>query len=291
MLEKLKELLILLDFSGKSPNLRILNNNNYKSIVSFIISIIIIIVSIIFVIDSAIDYMNQQPIISYYKSIDNNTNKTFDISDSFIIFKLKYSSQCIEENYKEKRIDFFHSNNPLNFKRFELENCELGKNIDLKYKEIIEDFERKNHIKINEYLCPNFRNEKISLYDIKSNSGYLKLNIMKDYKFNCSTNFPSYEVSIITESDIINHNNKKNPYFPSYHNEKVYINENTDLIQIHYNYNYIKYESDIGLFFQRNFHNDLITFSDIEYSYDVSDNPKNLAISIDFKFNSNKYDY
>ena len=58
MLEKLKELLILLDFAGKSPNLRILNNNNYKSIVSFIISIIIIIISIIFVIDSAIDYMN-----------------------------------------------------------------------------------------------------------------------------------------------------------------------------------------------------------------------------------------
>ena len=99
MLEKLKELLILLDFSGKSPNLRILNNNNYKSIVSFIISIIIIIISIIFVIDSAIDYMNQQPIISYYKSIDNNTNKTFEISDSFLMFKFFFLSDCLREDY------------------------------------------------------------------------------------------------------------------------------------------------------------------------------------------------
>ena len=291
MFRKFEKLLFLFDFSGPSTYLRILNNKNYKSFISSIISIIIIITSISFTIYSLIDFLNQNPMVSYYKSIDNNINKTFVISDSLIIFKLKYLSQCIEENYKEKRIDFFHSNNPLNFKRFELEICELGKNIDLKYKEIIEDFERKNHIKINGYLCPNFRNEKISLYDIKSNSGYLKLKIRKDFKFNCSTNFPSFEVSIITESDIINHNNKKNPYFPSYHNEKVYINENTDLIQIHYNYNYIKYESDIGLFFQRNIHHDLITFSDIEYSYDVSDNPKNLAISIDFKFNSNKYDY
>ena len=101
MLEKLKELLILLDFSGKSPNLRILNNNNYKSIVSFIISIIIIIISIIFVIDSAIDYMNQQPIISYYKSIDNNTNKTFEISDSFLMFKFSFLSDCLREDYQE----------------------------------------------------------------------------------------------------------------------------------------------------------------------------------------------
>ena len=64
MFEKLEKLLFLLDFAGTSPNLRILNNNNYKSIISSIISIIIIIISIFFTIFSFIDYLNQNPIIS-----------------------------------------------------------------------------------------------------------------------------------------------------------------------------------------------------------------------------------
>ena len=127
MFRKFEKLLFLLDFSGPSPYLRILNNKNYKSFISSIISIIIIITSISFTIYSLIDFLNQNPMVSYYKSIDNNINKTFAISDSLIIFKLKYFSQCIEENYKEKRIAYLHSNNPLNFKRFELEICELGK--------------------------------------------------------------------------------------------------------------------------------------------------------------------
>ena len=75
MFKKLKKLLFLLDFAGTSPNLRILNNNNYKSILSSIISIIIIIISFSFLVYSIIDFKNQNPIISYYKNIDNNINK------------------------------------------------------------------------------------------------------------------------------------------------------------------------------------------------------------------------
>ena len=143
MFKKLKKLLFLLDFAGTSPNLRILNNNNYKSILSSIISIIIIIISIAFVIYSIIDFMNQNPIISYYKNIDNNINKTFQISDSFLMFKFTLYSQCVEDDYQGKYMSHYINGERKN--DFELEKCELGKNIDLKYKNIIEDFEKDNN--------------------------------------------------------------------------------------------------------------------------------------------------
>ena len=183
MFKKVKELLFLLDFAGTSPNLRILNNNNYKSILSSIISIIIIIISLSFVVHSIIDFANQSPIISYYKNIDNNINKTFQISDSFLMFKISLDFNCLEEDYKEKSITHFINHEIKN--EFELENCELGKNIDLKYKNIIEDFENDNNENISNYLCPNYRGEKISIYNIQNNISYLSLYILKYFKDNC----------------------------------------------------------------------------------------------------------
>ena len=171
MFEKLEKLLFLLDFAGTSPNLRILNNNNYKSIISSIISIIIIIISIFFTIFSFIDYLNQNPIISYYKSIDDNTDQIFRISDSFLMLKLNDFSDCLEEDYIDKSMTYY-----INYeikKEFELENCELGKNIDLKYKNIIEDFEKDNNKNISDYLCPNYRGEKLSIYNTHNNISYL----------------------------------------------------------------------------------------------------------------------
>ena len=288
MLEKLKELLILLDFSGKSPNLRILNNNNYKSIVSFIISIIIII-SIIFVIDSAIDYMNQQPMISYYKSIDNNTNKTFEISDSFLMFKFSFLSDCLREDYQEMTLT--HIINGAFKNEFELEKCELGKNIDLKYKKIIEDFEKDNKQNISNYLCPNYRGEKISIYNIQNNTSYLILYVTKYFKDNCPIDDPFYIIEIVSENDFIDHNNKVNPYINSYNKQRVYSNDNIEFLDIEYNFNYIKYDMDNGIFYQKYNSLDLITFSNV-YSYQLNSFiPGQLSINIDFKINKSNYDH
>ena len=158
MFKKLKKLLFLLDFSGTSPNLRILNNNNYKSILSSLISIIIIIISFSFVVYSIIDFANQNPIINYYKNIDNNINKTFQISDSFLMFKFTLYSQCVEDDYQGKYMSHYINGEPKN--EFELEKCELGKNIDLKYKNIIEDFEKDNNENISNYLCQKKKKKK-----------------------------------------------------------------------------------------------------------------------------------
>ena len=213
MLEKVKKFIVLLDFAGTSPNLRILNYNNYKSILSSIISITIIIISIFFVIHSLIDFVNQNPIISYYKSIDNNINKTFQISDSFIMLKLFHDSDCLKEDYQEKTITHYINGKIEN--EFELENCELGKNIDLKFKNIIEDFEKDNNENISNYLCPNYKGEKILIYNMKNNISFLSFFISKDLKNNCSVYDPFYSIEIVSENDIINHKNKKDPCIQS----------------------------------------------------------------------------
>ena len=289
MFKKLKKLLFLLDFSGTSPNLRILNNNNYKSILSSIISIIIIIISLSFVVYSIIDFANQNPIISYYKNIDNNINKTFQISDSFLMFKFTLYSQCVEDDYQGKYMSHYINGELKN--EFELEKCELGKNIDLKYKNIIEDFEKDNNENISNYLCPNYRGEKISISDKQNNVSYLSLFISKNIKENCSNIDPFYLIEIVSENDIINHKNKKDPCIQSYHRQYIYSNDNIELFDIEYNFNYIRYDNDNGLFFQKYTSQDLITFSDVVYNHLNSYNPRQLSFYIEFKINKSYYDH
>ena len=289
MFEKLKKLLFLLDFAGKSPNLRILNNNNYKSIISSIISIIIIIISIFFTIFSLIDFLNQNPIISYYKSIDDNTNKIFRISDSFLMFKLNDFSDCLEEDYIDKSMTYY-----INYeikKEFELENCELGKNIDLKYKNIIEDFEKDSNKNISDYLCPDYRGEKISIYNTHNNYSYLSLFISKHYKNNCSpTRDFFYSIEIVSENDVINHNNKNNPCIPSYQSKIIKAYDYFELLEIEYTFNYIKYEMDNGYFFQKYTSQDLITFSNMNYYTFDSFISGNFLVDIEFNINKSNYD-
>ena len=289
MLEKVKKLLVLLDFAGTSPNLRILNYNNYKSIISSIISIIIIIISIFFVIYSLIDFVNQNPIISYYKSIDNNINKTFQISDSFIMFKLFPYSECLKEDYQEKTITHYINGKIEN--EFELENCELGKNIDLKFKNIIEDFEKDNNENISNYLCPNYKGEKILIYNMKNNISFLSFFISKDLKNNCSIYDPFYSIEIVSENDIINHKNRKNPCIHSYHKHTIYSSNDIELFYIDYNFNYIKYDTDNGLFFQKYTSQDLITFSYANTNQFNSFISGKFSVNIEFKINKSNYDH
>ena len=83
-----KSVLFKLDFLGIIPQLKIFNNKIYKSIFSSILSLLMIIFSVAFGIYSFIKFINQKPMIDYYKSNDFNSNKAIAISDSFIIFKI-----------------------------------------------------------------------------------------------------------------------------------------------------------------------------------------------------------
>ena len=97
-------------------------------------------------------------------------------------------------------------------------------------------------------------------------------------------------ISIITENDIMNSNDKNNPIVPYYY----YIlktfdnNNNNNIISINYNYQYIKFDSDEGIFFQNYKTHNAIGFSDLEYdvqNYDLD------FLLINFTFNINKFNY
>ena len=83
-----KSILFNFDFLGISPQMKILNNKIYKSMLSSLLSLIIIIFSVVFGIYSFIEFINQNPMIDYYKNNDFLTNKTIKISESFIMFQI-----------------------------------------------------------------------------------------------------------------------------------------------------------------------------------------------------------
>ena len=62
---------------------------------SSILSIILILFFIAFIFYSFADYVNQNPIVEYYKNNDYSTNKTFIISNSFLMFQPEFF--CLDE--------------------------------------------------------------------------------------------------------------------------------------------------------------------------------------------------
>ena len=49
------------------------------------------------------------------------------------------------------------------YEEIDYEPCVLGKNLDIKYKNIVETFEKVEETKINEYSCLNFHNKEFTL--------------------------------------------------------------------------------------------------------------------------------
>ena len=94
----MKPLLFKCDFIGFTPQLRILDEFRYKSIFSSILSILIIIFSIVFILYSFIDFIDQHPKVEYYKNNDYETNKSFVISDSLLMFQ--YYFMCLSDPSK-----------------------------------------------------------------------------------------------------------------------------------------------------------------------------------------------
>ena len=177
MLEKTKQFLYFLDFTGIYPSLRIFNHDNYKSKISSIISVIVIITSVTFIIYSIVDFVNQNPDIIYYKNIDNNINKTFKISDSFQMVKFSGSDLCMNNKEEPDTIWAIWANNDYKYEvvPFRLETCELGKNIDLKFKSLIEKFEKNTGDNISEYFCVDFNGTNIDIFNNENDKGYLRI--------------------------------------------------------------------------------------------------------------------
>ena len=202
-----------------------------------------ILFSINFVLYSFIEYLNQNPNVEYYKNNDYTTNKTFEISDSLLMFKINFFCYDFSRDYtlKISSID----DNRESVTELELEPCKLGKNINLKYKDLIKKFEKVEPLQINEYSCINFNNSNFTLFSHPSISqdrrNLLHLEILSE----CKDNYIYF--TVVTQNDLIDHTQKNNPIVPYFQINNVYL-ENSVNTYLVYNYQFIKYESDNGFF-------------------------------------------
>ena len=287
-----KHILLKSDFIGPIPQFRILDETRYKSIFSSFLSIVFIIFSIIFVIYSFDEYLNHKPKVEYYKNNDYSTNKTFVISDSLLMFKYKFNCipgfpvkpLVVPVKPVKPIIDIsYHFAGGIEY--FTLEPCELGKNLNSKYKELIEKLEKVHQWKLKDFYCINYRGLNVTLYSHPSFSykdeNYLKFKLSSECK-----NF-ILNLKLVTENDFIDHSKKNNPIVPYYQKDE-YIVVLNDETSIDYYYQYIKYESDDGIIF-----NDKTTYHGIGHYSSNSFNRNNLydyIINITFKMNSANYD-
>ena len=224
---KIKPLLLKCDFIGFIPQFRILEETRYKSIFSSILSIIIIIFSAGFVFYSFVDYLNQNPSVHYYKNNDLRTNKTYTISNSLLMFQNHFF--CLSNNSEEYNITISaYDNKNYFYENIDYEPCKLGKNLDIKYKDIIEEFERIEHVEISDFYCLNYNGTEFTL----ENKLYLPEQYQNSLEIRLKTTCENYLLgfNLITQNDFIEHKNKKNPIVPYY--QKHSISSNATILDL-----------------------------------------------------------
>ena len=282
---KIKSLLLKTDFIGFIPQLRILEETRYKSLFSSILSIIIIIFSVAFVFYSFVDYLNQNPNVLYYKNNDLITNKTYTISNSLLMFQNSFL--CLSNNYSDESnlTITAHDFNHIYFDNIEYEPCELGKNLDMKYKDIVEEFESIENEKISDYFCLNFNGKDFTLFNSQNMNSELERHLQFELGSSCEKYILLFD--LITQNDFIEHRNRINPLAPYYQKHRILTFSRPANLVI--NYNYIKYETDDGYIFSNKKDINGIGISNTN-SYDKNDFINNILF-IDFKMNGASYDY
>ena len=187
MLTKFCNILYNFDLIGPSPQLYVFNNKRYKTFFSFIISLIIILFSFFFIIFSLVQYFKfESPIISYTKGNDKSTRREFLLKDTFLMFQLIDSTSI---NHIDESIAYFESTYQNIYDDGKVENgtliiekCELGRNIDLKFKDFI--IGKSNFgIPVENFYCFSPNNGNLSLF-YYPDIGYNVINLQVVFKNN-----------------------------------------------------------------------------------------------------------
>ena len=197
----------------------------------------------------------------------------------------KYTYACFPHLNLKPIIEVF-SYKALKEDHFTFEPCELGKNLNLKYKEVIEKFEKVENSKLEDFYCINYKCSNVTLYSHPSltyeNVTYFGIRMTAI----CSYNLLKF--ILITENDFIDHTNKDNPIVP-YYQKNEYTEYDNSETYLEYNYQYIKYETDNGFIF-----NDKIVFNGIgaygSNSFD-RENKFDYILLIKFRMNRANYDF
>jgi len=287
MSKKCNNFLYFFDFIGPTPQLLIFNEKRYKSNLSSIISIFILLFSIIFTIYSLLEYLKyNSPNVVYSKGNDEDTNRTILINDIFLMFQFVDTNtlNSISDSIFQYQAEYstVYINGTVSSSSLDIENCELGKNINLKYKVLFEERNKFGRY-TEEFYCINPKNKNISLF-YNPKIGHSTININLKYKKNSQYKPEHLQTLIVSETDLIDHNNKSSPISKGYVYYFTSGYSSSEFTQINCNVNFLKYESDDGYFFKNSEIFNGISFSDIT-SYRVSRN------SYDLNNDLNKLNY
>ena len=268
MIEKIGTFLYKFDLIGISPQLLIFKNNRYKSAFSLITSINILLFSIVFAIYSFVQYLIfDSPIIVYSKGNDEKTKRELFLKDTLFMFQLIDSTSM---GSLSNSIAFFQAENLIVYNNGTIENiklnidvCEVGKNIDIKYKDLIRD-KNKFHKSFDEFYCFSSNNRNISLFHYP-NIGTSSINLDIILKNNSYFIPEKLQTLIVSENDLIEHNNKSSPINKNYIYHLTAGYSSSEYTTVNYNFHYIKYETDDGLFFKNSKILGGISFSDMTF--------------------------
>jgi len=283
MIEKLGSFMYSFDFIGKNPHLFIFSNHRYKSILSFLLSVIIILLSIIFSILAILEYFKfKDPHITYSKYNDEETNRNLVKKDFLLMFQLidSISLKSLDNSigyYVAELIEFYYNGTKVNTP-LDIEACEIGKNIDKKYQDYVNEKSTFGK-KVDEFYCISSNFENISLfYDPKV--GYSSINLYIIFQKNSNYTPEKIKSLILTENDIINHFNRKEPINNGYIFQLSSTFNSKELTRINYIFQYLKYESDDGFIFQKSRTLYGISFSDM-ISYGSKENTNDLTTNFE----------
>ena len=303
MYNKCKSILYTFDLIGATPQLLIFNNSRYKSILSSLISIFIILLSISYCIISLHEYSKyDNPNISYYKYNDE-TERNFELKNKLLIFQLVDSLTLKKINssiaYFEGEYFIMYNNNYTETIPLVIENCEFGKNLDWEYNSFI-DGKQTFGRSIEGFMCINYKNNKNSSLFYKPYIAYSFINLYVIKNNNSSFPPENIQSLIISENNIIDHNNKTNPISKSFIYEFTTGLSSLEYTSINYDFQYIKYETDNGLFYKKSKIFDGISFSamtffrnnlkvsNLKYNLNLSNN--SVISTITFQINKSNFD-
>ena len=301
MFHNIREILYIIDIIGPSPTLLIKNNERYKSLFSSILSLIIIILIISISVFLLVQFLKyDSPIIAYSKANDNLVNRTISIKDSFLIFQLVDSKQNIHIDdslalYEAEYSAIYDDGNIISFP-LKVEKCEFGKNLNIKYQRVAKEkytFERN----IEDFYCISNENNNYNISDISlfylPNVGYSNIHLKIKLKDGVNLKPENIQTLIVNENTLIDHNNKSYPIGESFIYYMTSSFSSFDYTIVNYNFQYIKYDSDEGLFFKKSYLLKGMSFSDMSIYRNKKDN--NIDVNdigvINLGINKSYYDF
>ena len=310
MLDKFINFIYNFDVIGPSPKLYIFNKERYKNIFSLIISFIIIIVALIFIIYSLVNYIkNERPNVVYSKSNDMDEQRKIYLKDMLLMVQIMDNSmKKLNESfgYLEGVYTAIYDIGAKDYSFLTVEKCIPGKNLNIKYENFlrkkINELSQKNlqdDKNIEDFYCISNQNSDINLfYNPEEGYSYIDLNIILR---NQSLYKPEdLIIMVIYENNLINHDNKISPITEGMSYVFLQDFSSDDFYITNINFQYLKYETDEGLFFDSFKYLKGISFLDMNshkshtIDYDLQknfiENNSSSIGTISFALNKSNYD-